>query len=70
MSKGPWHCMSEGPWWKRLRIRYFGLTKSEITDNLTTASKIQMDIYRRIVAEEYEFNRQWNAKRAISPGSK
>jgi hypothetical protein len=37
----PWHCMSDGPWWKRWRIRLFGLTGRERAENMSSFAVLQ-----------------------------
>jgi len=39
-----WHCYSEGPWWKRLRIWLFGLTTAEFAENLRELQKIKREL--------------------------
>lgn len=52
----PWHCAVEGPWWKRWRIRLFGLTKKEWAENMDRLAEMRvskfLDWIRRILSSE------------------
>ena len=53
-----WHCSTEGPWWKRWRIRLFGLTTAEFEENLAEIRKIRRDLIAEQIEEDREFE-EW-----------
>ena len=42
------HCVHEGPWWKRLRMKLFGLTAREAAENFAIHAEMQREIMEEI----------------------
>ena len=62
-----WHCAIEGPWWKRLRIRLFGLTAKEWAENLESLAEMQAKIRARAEQEDREFDEWWEREGKYEP---
>jgi hypothetical protein len=57
----PWHCMSEGSWFKRWRIRFFGLTSKEKAENMATFAAMNRELIAEMAAEDAEDERRLEA---------
>lgn len=55
----PWHCSSEGPWWKRWRIRLFGLSARELAENWDEVRRMQAVAAAESAEEDRRFDEWW-----------
>lgn len=58
----PWHSMVEGPFWKRERIRWFGLTARESMENTRTLEVMRARAVLRQAQDDTEDDEKLEAR--------